>query len=156
MDRERPRLAKDKRLWQTDRKPAVFLWLALYPVWVTDVTLYGWHCVRIKITKRHRSERTQGCTLTELCNNARLSISCCYKALGKPGKANNIVLFFCFGMLMLYGGGSGHADVCGCTFHCRVRVFLVRCESFGGKGTSGTLDSVVNEPASEQEPRTKL
>jgi len=32
----------------------------------------------------------------------------------------------------------------------------VRWESFGGNGTSGTLQCVVNEPASEHEPRTEL
>lgn len=42
------------------------------------------------------------------------------------------------------------------TFHCRVRVLLVRWDSFGGSGTSGTLQCVVNEPASEHEPRTEL
>lgn len=43
-----------------------------------------------------------------------------------------------------------------CTFHCKVRVLLVRWESFGASGTSGTLHCVVNEPASEHEPRTEL
>lgn len=33
---------------------------------------------------------------------------------------------------------------------------MARFMSFGGDGTSGTVDSVVNEPASEHEPRTKL
>lgn len=47
-------------------------------------------------------------------------------------------------------------EVCACTFHCRVRVLLVRWESFGDNGTSGTLQCVVNEPASEHEPRTEL
>lgn len=49
-----------------------------------------------------------------------------------------------------------HKDVGACTFHCRVRVLLVRWESFGDNGTSGTLQCVVNEPASEHEPRTEL
>lgn len=35
-------------------------------------------------------------------------------------------------------------------------VLLVRWESFGDNGTSGTLQCVVNEPASEHEPRTEL
>lgn len=43
-----------------------------------------------------------------------------------------------------------------CTFHCRVSVLLVRWDSLGGKGTSGTLQCVVNEPASEHKPRTEL
>lgn len=42
------------------------------------------------------------------------------------------------------------------TFHCRVSVLLVRWENLGGNGTSGTLQCVVNEPASEHEPRTEL
>lgn len=42
------------------------------------------------------------------------------------------------------------------TFHCRVRVLLVRWESFGVNGTSGTLQCVVNDPASEHDPRTEL
>lgn len=29
---------------ETDKIPAVFLWLASYPVWVTYVTLYQWQC----------------------------------------------------------------------------------------------------------------
>lgn len=32
----------------------------------------------------------------------------------------------------------------------------MRWESFGGNGTSGTLQCVVNQPASEHEPRTEL
>lgn len=42
------------------------------------------------------------------------------------------------------------------TFHCRVRVLLVRWVSFGDSGTSGTLQCVVKEPASEHEPRNEL
>lgn len=44
----------------------------------------------------------------------------------------------------------------GRTFHCRVRVLLVRWESFGVSGTSGAPQCVVNEPASEHEPRAEL
>lgn len=64
---------------------------------------------------------------------------------------------WCFlGVKILHGGVSGQEDVSSCTFHCRVRLVLARFVSFGGDGTSGTVDSVVNEPASEHEPRTKL
>lgn len=42
------------------------------------------------------------------------------------------------------------------TFHCRVRELLVRLPSFGDNGTSGTLQCVLKEPASEHEPRTEL
>lgn len=48
------------------------------------------------------------------------------------------------------GGRSGP------TFHCSPRVLLVRWVSFGDDGTSGTLQCVVKEPASELEPRTEL
>lgn len=44
----------------------------------------------------------------------------------------------------------------GRTFHCRLRVLLVRWVSFGESGTSGTLQCVVKELASEHEPRTAL
>lgn len=44
----------------------------------------------------------------------------------------------------------------GCTFHCRPRVLLERWVSFGDDGTSGTLQCVVKEPASELDPRTEL
>lgn len=42
------------------------------------------------------------------------------------------------------------------TFHCREMELLVRWWSLGEGGTSGTLQCVVKEPASEHEPRTEL
>lgn len=42
------------------------------------------------------------------------------------------------------------------TFHCRLRVLLLRWVSFGESGTSGTLQCVVKELASEHEPRTEV
>lgn len=52
------------------------------------------------------------------------------------------------------GGGGGQRS--GRTFHCRPRALLLRWVSFGDDGTSGTLQCVVKEPASELEPRTEL
>lgn len=52
--------------------------------------------------------------------------------------------------------GCGSQRGGGRTFHCRLRLLLVRWVSFGDDGTSGTLQCVVKEPASELEPRTEL
>lgn len=120
---------------------------------------------------KKRSEGMQRGNLTPLCNT-RLSIRCCRADKVKPGHKpcdSKHTFFHCIGgiapmsnIILLYKSLNspnvksqmGYVDLC--TFHCRVRVLLVRCESFGGSGTSGTLQCVVNEPASEHEPRTEL
>lgn len=51
---------------------------------------------------------------------------------------------------------AGWSQRSGSTFHCRLRELLVRWVSLGDSGTSGTLQCVVKEQASEQGPRAEL